>query len=77
MVKRYAFDLEMLVVANRLGFTKIYEAPIKLKYNFSDLTHASTLKMIIHIFFDTLAIFYRLNILRYYDHYKLKKKISD
>lgn len=77
LVKRYAFDLEMLVVANRLGFTKIYEAPIKLSYNFTDLTHASTLKMIIHIFIDTLAIYYRLNILRYYDNDWWEKKKGD
>lgn len=67
LVKRYAFDLEMLAVAHHLGFTRIYEAPIKLKYNFTDFTHASTLKTVINILIDTLAIFYRINILRYYD----------
>ncbi len=67
LVKQYAFDLEILTVANRLGFKRIYEAPIKLNYNFSDLTHASTIRMIYKILVDTLAIFYRLHILRYYD----------
>lgn len=70
LVKRYAFDLEMLAVAHHLGFTRIYEAPIKLKYRFDNMTHAATLKTIINIFVDTLAIFYRINILHYYDKKK-------
>ena len=73
LVKEYAFDLEMLVVARKLGFDRIYEAPIKLKYNFSDLTHASTVRTIFYIIIDSLAIFYRLNILRYYDDNNRKK----
>lgn len=74
LVKQYAFDLEMLAVARRLGFKRIYEAPIKLKYNFSDFTHASTLRTILYILIDTLAVFYRLNILRYYENNNWKKK---
>lgn len=67
LVKRYAFDLEMLVVARHLGFTRIYEAPIKLTYNFTDMNHSATLLAVLNILIDTAAIFYRLNILRYYD----------
>lgn len=67
LVKRYAFDLEMLAVARHLGYKRIFEAPIKLKYNFKDITHAFTLESIYHILIDTMAIFYRLYILRYYD----------
>lgn len=67
LVKRYAFDLEMLAVAHHLGFERIFEAPVKLEYNFDDLTHASTLKDMKRAFQDTLAIIYRLKILRYYD----------
>lgn len=68
LVKQYAFDLEMLVVATRLNFRRIYEAPIKLGYNFGDLTHASTIRTILHILIDTMAIFYRTYILHYYDN---------
>ncbi len=75
LVKQYAFDLEMLAVSRRLGFTRIFEAPIKLKYNFGDLIHASTLDMILHVFLDTLAIFYRIYILNYYDDKNWKRKI--
>ncbi len=65
--KHYAFDLEILTVANRLGFHRIYEAPIKLKYQFDDLTHAASVKTIYYYCLDVLAIFYRLYILNYYD----------
>jgi len=64
--KNYAGDLEILVVANTLGFKRTYEAPIKLDYSNSTLTSAATLRAIIGILIDTLAIFYRKNILQYY-----------
>lgn len=65
--KRFAGDLEMLVVAKKLGFKRIFEAPIKLNYNFADLSSAATLNSIFRIFVDTLAIYYRYTISGYYD----------
>lgn len=73
LVKNYAFDLEILSVANYLGFKKIYEAPIKLNYNFSSLTHAKGLKIILNCLKDALAIFYRLKIIHFYNN-KNKRK---
>lgn len=67
LVKNYAFDIEMLSVAHRKGFTRIYEAPIKLKHRFGSVTDAATLNTIWHMLYDTLAVFYRLKILKYYD----------
>jgi len=67
VVKQYAFDIEILSVARRLGFSKIYEAPIKLKYKFGSLTDAATLKTVWHMLYDTLAVWYRLRIRRWYD----------
>lgn len=64
--KKFAGDLEMLVVADSLGFSRIYEAPIKLDYNFALDTTAATMDSIWHIFLDTIAIFYRNTILQYY-----------
>lgn len=71
--KKFTGDLEMLVVADVLGFKRIYEAPIKLDYTLNNLTSAATIDAIWKIMLDTLAIWYRKNILRYYNHpHKLK-----
>ena len=63
LVKRYAFDLELLVNAARSGY-RIAEAPIEL--NFYD-SSGLDFKGIWRIFLDTLAVFYRMRILHYYD----------
>jgi hypothetical protein len=77
LIKRYAFDLEILSVANHLGFTRIYEAPIKLKYVFTSLTHATGLNTIYRSLIDALAVFYRLRIIHYYDDKNKRKWIYD
>jgi len=64
VVKRYAFDLEFLVVAKKLGF-KIIEAPVIIL--FKDIGSGINIRQIWHIFIDTCAIFYRLHFLHYYD----------
>ncbi len=65
--KKFAGDLEMLVVANHFGFTRIYEAPIRLDYGLASVTSAATIHSILGILVDTFAIFYRLHIVNYYD----------
>jgi len=67
MVKKYAFDIEMLAVAHRLGFKKIHDGPVEI--DGSNLSKHSSIKFttIWSMFLDTLAVFYRLKILRYYD----------
>lgn len=76
LVKRYAFDIELLAVAHSLGFTRIYEAPVELKFNFkgiSILNRHYLGKTVLNMLVDTLAVFYRLKILRYYaDHNRRK-----
>ncbi len=67
LVKRYAFDLELLVVADSLGY-KIVEAPIVLNYKFNG--SGVGWKAIRNIFIDTCAVFYRSRILKYYDKIK-------
>ena len=63
-VKRFAFDLELLVVAHYLGYRLIVEAPIELDFQFESSVRLSAA---FQVLWDTAAIFYRLNILRYYD----------
>jgi glycosyltransferase involved in cell wall biosynthesis len=77
LVKNYAFDLEMLSVANYLGFTRIYEAPLKLSYVYQSLTHATGFKVIYHSLIDALAVFYRLHIIHYYDDQNKRKWVYD
>lgn len=79
MVKRFAFDLEMLSVAHYLGYKRIFEAPIELDYTFAPLSNAATWRGIKDMLIDTLAIFYRLHILHYYDDKNAKywKKEED
>jgi glycosyltransferase involved in cell wall biosynthesis len=62
--KKYAFDVELLVNTHRKGYT-IFEAPIEMNLN----TESSNvnIRSFTRMFFDTCAIFYRTNILHYYD----------
>lgn len=64
VVKRYAFDLELLIVLHKSGY-KIVECPIYLKLT-RRYYNRIWLKDIYHTLIDTLAIFYRLHIKKYY-----------
>ncbi len=64
LIKRYAYDVEILANANRMGF-KVIEAPIEL--NFKRKINRVRFNAIIKIACDTAAIFYRMYILKYYD----------
>ncbi len=61
--KRYTLDLELLVVVRRLGYT-IAEAPVTL--TFQGKFGRIGWEAIRNIITDTMAIFYRLHLLRYY-----------
>ena len=64
LVKRFAFDIEVLANAHRLGY-KIVDAPVTLR--FMRQYGRITLGDIWTILLDTLAIFYRLRLRHYYD----------
>lgn len=68
-VKRFAFDLELLVVARQLGYVRICEAPITLSYQFESTV---SLWSAWRVLWDTAAIFYRLRIRRYYQRRRLE-----
>lgn len=70
LVKRFAMDVEMLAVANHLGFTRIYEAPIEVDFDKNKEVTALVLfgkNSLFSMLWDTLAVFYRLRILHFYD----------
>ncbi len=63
LVKEYAFDLELLAIARQRG-ARIVEAPVVIRFG----TKFGALKprTVIAMAKDSLAVFYRLRILRYY-----------
>lgn len=62
-VKRFAFDLELLVLATKYKF-KIVDAPVIIKFKFNSTIDPFA---VFWMLWDTAAIFYRLKILNYYD----------
>ncbi len=69
LVKKFAFDLELLMLSHRHGF-KIAEAPVVVDYRPSlgiKMKHWVRFNDIYTTWWDTMAIFYRLYILRHYD----------
>lgn len=80
LIKRYAFDVEMLAVANSLGYSRIFEAPIEIDLRFgatSTITSHKFVRTVIAMLTDTLAVFYRLKILNYYSDKNKRKWIFD
>lgn len=63
LVKRFAFDLEVLAIAHHFGFG-IAEAPIKME--FGTRVGCLSWKAVREVMHDTMAVFYRLRLLRYY-----------
>lgn len=65
LVKKFAYDIELLAVANNRGY-KIVDAPITLEFSRGNHMGRIRLKDIFYMLRDTLAIFYRLKIIKYY-----------
>ena len=74
--KRFAWDLELFVVARHLGYRRFLEAPVRLRHRF---TSTVSWRSVWRTFADTLAIFYRLRALRWYDedHRELSARDGD
>lgn len=64
LAKRFAFDIELLAIAHRLGYI-LTESPVDL--DFRRKLNRINARDVWRLFLDTLAIFYRLRIRRYYD----------
>jgi len=73
LVKTYAFDLELLAIAASRG-AKIVEAPVVIKFGqkFGALKPNTVRQMSL----DTLAVFYRLRLLRYYAKCLVPKRLD-
>ena len=73
LVKRFAFDIELLAIARSHGY-KISEAPIQM--DFGEKIGALNVKNVRIVLNDTLAVFYRLRLLRYYQNVEVSE-LSD
>ena len=71
LVKTYAFDLELLAIAASKG-AKISEAPVVIRFGakFGALSPRTVWRMTQ----DSLAVFYRLKLLKYYDKVMVPEK---
>jgi glycosyltransferase involved in cell wall biosynthesis len=65
VVKRFAFDVELLMVAHHLGY-KIVDAPVVLDFNRPQRMGRVRIRDLLRTWQDTLAIFYRLYIRKWY-----------
>jgi len=78
LVKQFAFDIEILAVAYRLGYRRIYEAPIELEFTgASSITSGNFWRIILRTLWDTMAVFYRMRIRKYYDNTSKRNWIFD
>jgi glycosyltransferase involved in cell wall biosynthesis len=64
LIKRYAYDLELLAVGAEFGFDRVEETPIRLDYRFSG--SGITSDAVRWMFVDTLAIAYRIHFRHWY-----------
>jgi glycosyltransferase involved in cell wall biosynthesis len=64
LIKRYAYDLELLAVGAEFGFDRIEETPVRLDYRFSGSGIGNA--EVRRIFLDTLAIAYRIHLRHWY-----------
>jgi len=64
LVKRFAFDVELLALARHFGYKRVIEAPVRIDYAFETTTG---LPAVARVLWDTAAIFYRLRLRHWYD----------
>jgi len=65
--KGFAFDVEVLALAYRLGYRKIYEAPIKVNFKHNTINYLNSLKIVFSMLIETMSIFYRLKFTNSYN----------
>ena len=65
LAKRFAFDIEVLANAHRMGYT-IVDAPVALEFKRGSFARIN-MRDVLNVLWDTAAIFYRMRLLKYYD----------
>lgn len=60
IIKDFAFDIEILVLAKSMGFNKIFEAPIKLTHQKGTITRINFFIIALRTFVDTVVFFFRI-----------------
>lgn len=74
IVKGYAFDVELLVLAHRAGF-RIEEAPIEMKFR-ERYGSGVDLRAILRMFRDTAGVFWRERVSNYYRGQRIGSHVS-
>lgn len=64
LIKRYAFDLEVLAVGAEFGFDRVQEMPVHLNYRFTGT--GVNWQAARYMFVDSLAIAYRIHLRHWY-----------
>lgn len=63
--ERFAFDLELLVIAKKLGYKDVIEVPVVIRRR---LTSTVSIKAVVNTLADTIRVFFRSQFFRAYDH---------
>ncbi len=58
-INGFAFDIESLVIAKKLGYVKIFEAPINVNLKKSSINYFNFINVAFWMFIDTINIFVR------------------
>ena len=66
LVKKFAYDVELLATAVRFGY-RVLEVPVVLEFKRDLKWGRISIEDMFNLFIDTLAVFYRLRIMKYYD----------
>lgn len=77
LVKKFAFDVEILAVAYSMGYERIYEAPVQIRFQegstIGTMFSLQFWKIIYSMLWDTAAVFFRLKVINYYFSTQSKK----
>ncbi|MGA2911273.1 MAG: glycosyltransferase [Candidatus Levyibacteriota bacterium] len=65
-VNTFAFDIETLVIAKKIGFNNVREAPVKVSFRRGTITNLNFFKIALIMLLDTARVWVQLNIFNSY-----------